>query len=66
MFFPTRLALHLSSAPAASFKELAEEGFVIVESTFKLYAYTSSKYQIVGWTRGVLFVELVADLNHSH
>lgn len=45
-FYLTRLALNLSSSPSAGLSSrAAAQGHIIVETTFKVYAYTSSSLQ---------------------
>eukprot|EP01083_Nonionella_stella_P032488 88946_1 len=46
LFYPTNLAKHLSSGQSLTKQERDERGFIIVETTFKVYAYTSSHLQI--------------------
>ncbi|KAI9351737.1 transcription factor Tfb2-domain-containing protein [Zopfochytrium polystomum] len=45
-FYPTRLATSLTSGTMVTAKASDEAGFIIVETNFKVYAYTSSPLQI--------------------
>ncbi len=45
-FYPTRLALDISSGEAKSLMERHREGFVVVETNYRVYAYTSSDLQV--------------------
>ncbi|KAJ3134534.1 RNA polymerase II transcription factor B 52 kDa subunit [Physocladia obscura] len=55
-FYPTRLATSLTSGAAVS-GETGESGYIIVETNFKVYAYTNSPLQIAVLS---LFVSLKA------
>lgn len=46
LFYPTSLAKHLSTGQSLTKQEREAKGFIIVETTFKIYAYTSSPLQI--------------------
>lgn len=45
-FYPTRLAIDLASGLRDIKTDIHREGFIIVESNYRLYAYTSSRLQI--------------------
>lgn len=45
-YYATRLALNLSSTPTQSAAKQEVEGFIIVETTFKLYAFTDSPLKL--------------------
>ncbi|ETO24333.1 hypothetical protein RFI_12826, partial [Reticulomyxa filosa] len=45
-FYPTHLSKHLSVGHSLTKKERDSRGFIIVETTFKIYAYTNSELQI--------------------
>lgn len=43
---PTRLALALSGGPSSEVQQEVAEGYVIVETNYRVYAYTSSELQV--------------------
>lgn len=45
-FYPTRLVIDLASGLRDVKTDIHREGFIIVESNYRLYAYTSSRLQI--------------------
>ncbi len=45
-FYPTRLALNIASGEAKSLMERHREGFVVVETNYRVYAYTTSDLQV--------------------
>eukprot|EP01083_Nonionella_stella_P098987 278434_1 len=45
-FYPTKLCSFLSSGVSQTREELDRNGFIIVETAFKVFAYTSSKLQL--------------------
>lgn len=55
-FYPTRLALNIASGEKKSLLERHREGYLVVETNYRVYAYTSSDLQValIG-----LFAELI-------
>jgi len=45
-FYPTRLALDIASGENKSLMERHREGFLVVETNYRVYAYTSSDLQV--------------------
>jgi len=45
-FYPTRLALNIASRDTTSIQSQATEGFIIVETNYRVYAYTDSSLQL--------------------
>ncbi|XP_049788283.1 general transcription factor IIH subunit 4 [Schistocerca cancellata] len=45
-FYPTRLALNLASGQSKILTEAAAEGYIVVETNYRVYAYTSSNLQV--------------------
>lgn len=45
-FYPTRLALNIASGETKGQLEQHREGFIVVETNYRLYAYTSSDLQV--------------------
>lgn len=55
-FYPTRLAIHLASGLSKTSTETSEEGYIVVETNYRIYAYTDSPLQIALLS---LFCELI-------
>jgi len=45
-FYPTRLALNIASGESKSSAETNKEGYIVVETNYRIYAYTDSNLQI--------------------
>ena len=45
-FYPTRLALNIASGEKKGMMEKHKEGFLVVETNYRVYAYTSSDLQV--------------------
>jgi len=45
-FYPTRLALNIASGEKKGMMERHKEGFLVVETNYRVYAYTSSDLQV--------------------
>ncbi|XP_054277744.1 general transcription factor IIH subunit 4 [Macrosteles quadrilineatus] len=45
-FYPTRLALNMASGQTGSPTDLQKEGYIIVETNYRVYAYTDSNLQV--------------------
>ncbi|XP_042202535.1 general transcription factor IIH subunit 4 [Callorhinchus milii] len=45
-FYPTRLAINLASGVSASARDVHQTGYIIVETNYRIYAYTDSELQI--------------------
>ena len=45
-FYPTRLALNIASGENKSNIEANKEGYIVVETNYRIYAYTDSNLQI--------------------
>ena len=56
-FYPTRLALNIASGESKSLMERHREGFIVVETNYRAYAYTNSDLQValVGLFAEVLY-----------
>jgi len=46
MFYPSTMALHLGSVASLSKEDKESRGYIVIESNFKLFAYTTSNYQL--------------------
>lgn len=68
-YIPTKLASNLSASLSESTDWQSSEGFVVVETNFKVYAYTSSKLQteiLRCFTRFLLFLAHLYISGRSH
>merc|ERR1719400_1512281 len=45
-FYPTRLALNIASGEKKGIMERHREGYIVVETNYRVYAYTSSDLQV--------------------
>ena len=45
-FYPTRLALNIASGEGKGVVEAGGEGYIVVETNYRVYAYTDSSLQI--------------------
>lgn len=45
-FYPTRLALHIASGEKKGLMEDHREGYLVVETNYRIYAYTNSDLQV--------------------
>jgi transcription initiation factor TFIIH subunit 4 len=45
-FYPTRLALNIASGQNKSQVDLNQEGYIVVETNYRVYAYTDSNLQV--------------------
>jgi transcription initiation factor TFIIH subunit 4 len=45
-FYPTRLALNIASGQNKSQLDLNQEGYIVVETNYRVYAYTDSNLQV--------------------
>lgn len=45
-FYPTRLALNIASGQNKSQLDLNREGYIVVETNYRVYAYTDSNLQV--------------------
>ncbi|XP_033929465.1 general transcription factor IIH subunit 4 isoform X1 [Melopsittacus undulatus] len=45
-FYPTRLAIALASGPSGTPPESSARGFILVETNYRIYAYTDSELQV--------------------
>ncbi len=45
-FYPTRLALNIASGEKKGMLERHREGYIVVETNYRVYAYTSSDLQV--------------------
>ena len=45
-FYPTRLALNIASSENKNMMESRKEGYIVVETNYRIYAYTDSNLQI--------------------
>ena len=45
-FYPTRLALNIASGEKKGIMERHREGYIVVETNYRIYAYTSSDLQV--------------------
>ena len=45
-FYPTRLALNIASGEKKGILERHREGYIVVETNYRIYAYTSSDLQV--------------------
>ncbi len=56
-FYPTRLALDIASGESKSLLERHREGFLVIETNYRVYAYTNSDLQValVGLFTEVLY-----------
>ena len=45
-FYPTSLALNIASGESKNSIESSREGFIVVETNYRVYAYTDSNLQI--------------------
>ncbi|XP_078606522.1 general transcription factor IIH subunit 4-like [Branchiostoma floridae x Branchiostoma japonicum] len=45
-FYPTRLTIHLASGISDVEKDFHKEGYLVVESNYRIYAYTDSELQV--------------------
>lgn len=45
-FYPTRLALNIASGENKSLLERHREGYIVVETNYRIYAYTNSNLQV--------------------
>lgn len=44
-FYPTRLALNIAGAQSKAAQHIDQEGYIVVETNYRVYAYTDSKLQ---------------------
>ncbi|XP_048472475.1 general transcription factor IIH subunit 4 [Rhincodon typus] len=45
-FYPTRLAINLASGVSGSSVDVHRQGFIVVETNYRIYAYTDSELQL--------------------
>lgn len=45
-FYPTRLALNIASGQSRSQLDMNREGYIVVETNYRVYAYTDSNLQV--------------------
>lgn len=45
-FYPTRLALNLVSGSSKARPQIAREGYIVLETNYRVYAYTDSNLQV--------------------
>lgn len=45
-FYPTRLALNIASGQNKSQVDMNREGYIVVETNYRVYAYTDSNLQV--------------------
>ena len=45
-FYPTRLALNIASGEKKGLLERHREGYIVVETNYRVYAYTASDLQV--------------------
>ncbi|XP_067002573.1 general transcription factor IIH subunit 4 [Anabrus simplex] len=45
-FYPTRLALNIASGQNKTQNEVHQEGYIVVETNYRIYAYTNSNLQV--------------------
>lgn len=45
-FYPTRLALNIASGQNKAQLDLNREGYIVVETNYRVYAYTDSNLQV--------------------